>query len=120
MLLSTKQAIFAHNIAKLIIWVNSIGDRVTFGEAYRTIEQAELNARAGKGISNSLHIDRLAVDLNLYVAGVYQTGSESYRHMGAYWKSLDPLNRWGGDFVDEKGRAKPDGNHFSMEHAGRK
>jgi hypothetical protein len=52
------------------------------------------------------------VDFNLFVAGVYMTNSGAYKPIGEYWKSLNPLNRWGGDFT------KPDGNHFSMEHEG--
>jgi hypothetical protein len=38
--------------------------------------------------------------------------SEVYRPAGEYWKSLHPLNRWGGDIPG-------DGNHFSMSPDGR-
>lgn len=114
MKLSTDQQEFCHDIAKLIIWANSIGDRLTFGEAWRPQFVCEYYADHGKGISNSLHMERLAVDLNLFVNGVYQPNTEAYRHLGAYWKTLNPKNCWGGDF------SKPDGNHFSRGYAGRK
>lgn len=110
--LGEKQRLFAYNQGKFIIWCYTHGYELTFGEAERTAEQAKLNALHGTGIANSLHMRRLAVDWNLFIGGVYQTMSEAYRPLGEYWKSLHPLNRWGGDF------SKPDGNHFSMEHDG--
>lgn len=119
MTLGEKQRTFAGNIGKLIVWAYENDYEVTFGEATRTPEQAALNARTGKGIANSLHIKRLAVDLNLFIdttyggdEDIYQPNSDAYEPLGTYWKSLDPLNRWGGDF------SRPDGNHFSMEHEG--
>lgn len=119
MTLGEKQRLFTFNIAKLITWAYLNDYELSFSEAYRTPQQAALNATSGKGISNSLHTKRLAIDLNLFVDSslegdedIYATDSESHRPLGEYWKSLHPLNRWGGDF------SKPDGNHYSMEHEG--
>ena len=114
MTLGQMQRIFVRNIASLIIWAYENGYELTFGEAFRTKEQAELNAKAGKGIALSVHMDRLGIDFNLFVNGVYKTKTEDYAPMGTAWKNLHPLNRWGGDFVKLK-----DGNHFSMEWQGR-
>ncbi|EFL5592385.1 M15 family metallopeptidase, partial [Escherichia coli] len=72
MKLSEKQQLFAVMIADLIHWAQEHGYRLTFGEAYRTPEQAALNAKSGKGIRNSLHTLRLAVDFNLFINGEYQ------------------------------------------------
>ena len=113
MKLGEKQRRFVELVARLIEWSYASGYELTFGECYRTPEQAALNAKSGAGISNSLHTKRLAIDLNLFIDGVYQDRSEDYRALGDYWKSLDPLCRWGGDF-----KSRPDGNHFSMEHEG--
>jgi uncharacterized protein YcbK (DUF882 family) len=63
--LQSKQSRFARMVAALIVKATELGYEVTFGEAYRTPEQAALNAKSGKGISNSLHTERLAIDLNL-------------------------------------------------------
>lgn len=119
MTLGEKQRIFAENIGKLIQWCYVNDFEVTFGEATRPPEVAKIYAQQGRGITNSLHRIRLAVDLNLFVditeggdEDIYMPNSEAYRPLGDYWKSLDALNRWGGDF------SKPDGNHFSMEHNG--
>ncbi|HEN3636319.1 TPA: M15 family metallopeptidase [Yersinia enterocolitica] len=111
MTLSEKQAVFTVMIAQLINWADEHGYRLTFGEAYRTPEQAALNAKNGKGITNSLHTQRLAVDFNLFVNGQYQTNTEAYKPLGEYWESIG--GTWGGRF-----KSNPDGNHFSFEHNG--
>ncbi|EHY4025916.1 M15 family metallopeptidase, partial [Escherichia coli] len=101
---------FAVMIADLIHWAQEHGYRLTFGEAYRTPEQAALNAKTGKGIRNSLHTLRLAVDFNLFINGEYQTDTDAYRPLGEYWESIG--GTWGGRF------SRADGNHFSLEHNG--
>jgi len=113
--LGEKQRIFAYHVGLLIAWAYQRGYHLTFGDAYRSPEQAALNAQAGIGIAGSLHTHRLAVDLNLFRDGRYLTASEDHQPLGHYWKSLHALNRWGGDF-----KPRPDGNHYSMEHEGRK
>ncbi|EOK1817969.1 M15 family metallopeptidase [Escherichia coli] len=110
MKLSEKQQLFAVMIADLIHWAQEHGYRLTFGEAYRTPEQAALNAKSGKGIRNSLHTLRLAVDFNLFINGKYQADTDAYRPLGEYWESIG--GAWGGRF------SRADGNHFSLEHNG--
>lgn len=111
--LSSQQCRFTELIGQLIAWAYANGYELTFGDAYRDPRLAALDAAEGKGIVNTLHSKRLAVDFNLFIGGVYQPLSEKYEPLGIYWKSLHPLCRWGGDF-----RPKPDGNHFSMEYGG--
>lgn len=111
MTLSEKQQLFVYMIAQLISYAQDKGLRLTFGEAYRTPEQAALNAKKGSGIANSLHTSRLAVDFNLFINGVYKTRTEDYRPLGEYWESIG--GTWGGRF-----KTNPDGNHFSLEHNG--
>lgn len=105
-----KQKRFAAMAAELIRKANQMGFGVTLGEAWRTPEQAKLNAQKKTGIKNSLHCDRLAIDINLFADDVYLTNSESYQQLGEYWESIG--GTWGGRFGD--------GNHFSLEHNGRK
>ncbi|MBC4010444.1 M15 family metallopeptidase [Morganella morganii] len=107
-----KQNTFTGMVAKLIVFAQSKGYKLTFGEAYRTPEQAKLNAKAGSGISNSLHTQRLAVDFNLFDAsGKWLTATSDFTELGEYWESLG--GSWGGRF-----KTRPDGNHFSLEHNG--
>lgn len=112
MRLGDKQRIFTRNIAFLIEWAYKEGYELSFAEAYRTPAQAELNAKNGTGISTSLHISRLAVDLNLFKDKKYLRKTSDHEALGLFWESLHELNRWGGRFND--------GNHYSMEHQGRK
>ncbi len=106
MKLSDHQWEFLKDVAMLIEWASANGYKLTGAELYRTPEQAVLNAKKGTGIADSLHTKRLAVDFNLFIDGNYQTDSMSHKPLGDYWKSLSPLNRWGGDF------SRPDGNHY--------
>jgi hypothetical protein len=108
--LGKKQRQFTRMIADLIIWAYEHGYELTFAEAYRTPEQAALNAKAGKGISTSLHLDRLAVDFNLFKGGVYLTQTDHHQPLGEYWESIG--GSWGGRFND--------GNHYSLAHNGRR
>lgn len=103
---------FTEMVGQLIIYAYSQGVELTFGEAFRTPEQAALNAASGAGIAHSLHTERLAVDLNLFVRGAYCTDTAGYEPLGVYWESLG--GSWGGRF------SKPDGNHFSLAYEGRK
>jgi len=105
---------FSVDAARLILKAAELGYGVTLGEAYRTPEQALINAQNGTGTANSLHPDRLAIDLNLFRDGRYITGSEGHRELAAWWKSLGPSHRAGIDFKDRYGRPKPDPNHYSI------
>lgn len=118
--LVAKQVKFTHMVMSLLVHIYSRlpGYTVTFGEAYRTPEQAAWNAAKGSGISQSLHTDRLAIDLILRINGILQTDSAAYLPLGEYWESIG--GSWGGRFKAADGTPKPDGNHFSLEHAGRK
>lgn len=107
---SDLQQQFVLNVSRLIGHIYDHKYTCTFGEAYRTPEQAAIYAEEGKGIVNSQHCKRLAIDLNLFDAlGRYLTDVEDYRQFGAYWKALDHHNRWGGDFH------LLDGNHFEVD-----
>ena len=78
------------------------------------------NTTAPTGFKGSLHPKRLAIDLNLFIDGKYQRSTKAHEKLGKFWKGLHPLCRWGGDFRDAKGKPKPDGNHYSIEHRGHK
>ncbi len=112
--LRQKQSRFAGYVALLIQYAAARGYEVTFGEAWRTPEQARANAAAGTGIANSLHVDRLAIDLNLFRDGHWLSSTKAHEPLGEFWESLSVDCRWGGRFT------RPDGNHYSIEHQGRK
>lgn len=94
---------------RLIEFCNEKGYQLTWSETYRTPEQAMMNAQNGSGITHSLHLIRLAVDLNLFKDGQLLSSVEDYKPLGEFWKSLDPRCCWGGDF-----QSLPDADHFSL------
>jgi len=114
MTLREAQSLHVRLTAILIDYIYQEGYEATWGETVRSKAQAEANAQSGAGISNSLHLIGLAVDINLFKDGVYLPSTEAHAVFGAYWRSLHALARWGGDFPH-----KPDGNHYSITWEGR-
>ena len=112
MSLNAKQVEFTRNVGKLLQYASLSSQPVILAEAYRTPYQAAEYARTGKGIKNSAHCKKLAVDLFRFRDGTVSWHWHDYQSLGRYWCSLDPLNRWGGDFKNR------DAVHFSMEHNG--
>lgn len=113
MTLGEQQRLFVRLVGDLIAYAYASGYELTFGDAYRDPRLAALNAAQGKGIANSLHSQRLAIDFNLFKDGVWLQKTEDFAALGAHWKTLHPLCCWGGDF-----KTIPDGNHFSMSYGG--
>lgn len=108
--LRQKQSRFALMLADLLLQSARMGYEITLGEAYRSPEEATRLAKAGKGVVNSLHTQRLAIDLNLFKEGRYLSSSEAHRPLGEWWEEQG--GTWGGRFGD--------GNHYSLAHGGRK
>lgn len=111
--MSKLQEEFAQAAGKLIAQAAVMGYTVTLGEAWRTPQQAQWNADHGTGIAHSLHLERLAIDLNFFKNEVLIKDGSQLKDMGEWWKALGPMYRWGGDFVH-----LPDGNHFSLSPDG--
>ena len=142
MTLREMQMLFAELAGRLPGQARALGfDGVTLGEAYRSDEQAVINALGEQGrarlvayleqrpefhalalaIANngknngillSVHRDRLAVDLNLFRGGQWQSDGEVHRPLGEWWENQHELRRWGGRFRDA--------NQYSLEFNGRK
>lgn len=110
-----KQAFFAFKLCGLIYFLKSQGYLVTLGEAYRPKETAELYAKQGRGIANSLHTIRLAIDLEIFSDGRRLIDFDEWEEAGRYWeKQSEGEFRccWGGRFK------RQDVFHFSVEHGG--
>jgi len=115
MTLSQEQQVFVQHISRLILFANSRGINLTFGEAYRSTDQQSLyfngytletkdnslelvkTTKKSKTM-NSLHLKRLAVDFNFFIGGELTYEKEMLQEVGDYWESLDVKNRWGGNF----------------------
>jgi|SRR5665213_914045 len=114
MSLSALQMEFAQAAALLIEKAAELGYGVTLGDAYRSPAQAAMNAADGTGVANSLHCDRLAIDINLFKGDVYITDDTGHKDLGAWWKTQGPNYKWGGDIQ----RPRADPNHYSLSPDG--
>lgn len=110
--LRQKQVRFARLVPRLIDKAFEMGFEVTLGETWRPQVTADYYRSQGRGISNSLHLDKLAIDLNLFKNGQLITDSEGHRPLGEWWEAQGPDHAWGGRFQD--------GNHYSITYMGRK
>ena len=112
MRLGEAQRLFARRLPRLIDYINDNGYECTLGDAYRDPRShGKMGHTKVYGQPKSAHKQRLAIDLNLFLDGVYLTDSESYRLFAEYWVSLDPENHVSGiDFNDA--------NHFSFRYNG--
>jgi len=106
---------FTKDIALLINRATELEVKLSFGEAYRTIDQQllyyygmnvrtedkRLNLLSGKTRSKTLysnHMKRLAVDFNFFINNKLTYTDPLIEELGQYWESLDKHNRWGGNF----------------------
>lgn len=111
--LHQRQVLHTLLTSELIAWAATQGMNLTWGETYRVPAQAAANAASGAGIANSLHIQRLAVDFQLFDAqGKYLTDASAYKPLADYWLTLDPLCCAGYYFHS------CDADHFSITHNG--
>ncbi len=108
MSINREQAIFLQHVAELIRKASDYGLMLTGGELYRTPEQQALHVRNGRSKTmDSQHLKRMAIDLNFFqeepdgsLRLVYD--GEHVSRLGAFWESLDPANRWGGNWSSFK------------------
>jgi len=118
MTLSDKQFLFLKNVGQLIDYAIQHGYKLTFGEAYRPQLMQEHYYNTGKSKTlNSQHGKRLAIDFNVFLNGKYTTRYEHVKQLGDFWESLNPLNRWGGDWNgnDVQDEDFIDTPHFEMK-----
>ena len=88
------------DVALLIQFAANRGYKLTGNWLYRnTAANASVN-----GSPTSKHLDRKAIDLNLFDGQVFLQDTADHAELGAFWESLRPVNRWGGRFND--------GNHY--------
>jgi hypothetical protein len=111
-ILGQKQELFSRLLPRLIDKAHSLGFEVRLKELQRPEEMAEIYSERGMGVSNSLHLSGLAIDLVLFKRGQPLVDTADYLELGEFWESLDILCAWGGRFGD--------GGHFSVKHRGYK
>jgi len=107
MKLSDQQFEFAKDCVLLELWMINHGYKFTYGEAWRPDEMQKIYYEQGKSKIKERggpHGYRLARDYNIWVNGKLTYAKEILQPIGDFWESLNPLNRWGGnykgDFID--------------------
>ena len=111
MKLGDKQRMFTWMISQLINYIYMNEYQATFEDAYRDPRLfGAIGEDLGYGRLRSNHKIRLAIDLNLFKDGKYLTETSDHEKFGIFWESIG--GSWGGRFKD--------GNHYSLEHEGRR
>lgn len=122
MKLSEKQFIFSCMVGRFLSRICGCsaitGLTVSIGDVSRSQYQQKHNVKLGLSKTfDSKHCKRLAIDLNLFLHGVYVTQAEPYRSLGLIWESLG--GRWGGRFgvkkKDYETKIGWDSNHFEYK-----
>lgn len=113
MSLGKEQESFSRDLTQLLTWLFKNGYEVRMGEVERTKEQQAIYLRTGRSkTANSMHLKRLAADLFIFKDGKWLTSKADLQAVGEYWESLDPTNRWGGNF-----KSFTDTPHFERNFA---
>lgn len=99
MSLSQEQAAFLLDACKLIQHATDLGFMVTGGELSRSPEQQAIYVKTKRSKTMmSNHLKRCAIDLNFFKDGRIVWDRSTLAPLGAFWESLNPKNRWGGNF----------------------
>ena len=95
--LVSKQWLFLKDLTELLAFIKDNNLMATGGELWRTREQQSIYVK--KGLSktmNSLHLSRLAIDLNFFdISGAL---IECPQMVGDFWEALSLQNEWGGNW----------------------
>jgi hypothetical protein len=101
--LRAEQSAFVKDVTKLLVFIESKGIEVTFGEALRTIYQQKEYIRTGKSKTmHSKHLKKLAIDLNFFIDGKLSYSKKDLQEIGDYWESLNEKNSWGRNWKNFK------------------
>jgi len=113
MRLGEKQELFSKLIAQHILWLIKQGYQVRGGDWFRDPRvHGHVGEKESYSAAYSMHKSKCALDINLFKDGKYLTKTADHKFSGEKWESRHGLCAWGGRWED--------GNHYSLEHEGRK
>jgi len=99
MSLRKEQSQFSRDFAEFIIWLYAEGYEVTDGEAWRPPEMQRIYVDTGRSKTmESLHLRRLAKDINIFKDGVLLSSKSELQFAGNKWESMSAANTWGGNW----------------------
>jgi hypothetical protein len=115
MTLGQEQEAFATDVTVLLIQAWKMGYKVRIGEVWRPIEMQRIYVQQGRSKTmNSMHMKKCAIDLILLRDGII-CSREQIKPLGEFWESINPKNRWGGNWrglVDAGKSSFVDAPHF--------
>jgi hypothetical protein len=118
MSLGQEQETFAKQVVQLLNKAWELGYAVRLGEVLRPLEMQQIYVNTGRSKTlDSQHIKKLAIDLVLLKDDLICT-REQIKPLGDWWESLDPRNRWGGNWrglVDSGKSHFVDAPHFERQ-----
>jgi hypothetical protein len=98
MTLGQEQEAFVVDLMKLIATILNTGCTVRMGEVLRPVEMQAIYVKNGRSKTmNSMHLKKCAADLVILRDGKILT-REQTKTFGDFWESLNPKNRWGGNW----------------------
>lgn len=104
-----EQHAFLQDIAKLVQKAEELGFIITGGELFRTPDQQAIYLKTGRSTTMaSKHLQRLALDLNIFVKQTDGSATLTYdiptlKPLGDFWEQLSPgKNSWGGNWKSFK------------------
>ena len=94
-----EQSEFSKDLHKLLGFLIDRNIKFSIGEVYRTRQQQNIYVATGLSQTwNSMHLKKLAVDLNIIIDNALTYSKKDLQFVGDYWTSLNSKNRWGGNF----------------------
>ena len=104
MSLVDEQAAFLLDVVKLIQKATELGFKVTGKELQRSLEEQKKFVREGRSKTlRSNHLNCTAIDLYFFINDENNKNKLTYdiallKPIGDFWESLNPKNRWGGNW----------------------
>jgi len=115
--LSDQQFEFGRDVVLLLLFLQRNGIKYSIGECWRRRElQKALKEKGWSNTEEGGHQDKLAIDIFMWIDGIFigytWENRDRLLFVGNFWKSLNPLNVWGGDWCINE---KPDLVHFERK-----
>ena len=123
MSLSDQQYEFGKDVILLLMFLHRKGIKYSLGECWRRPEtQRILKEKGYSNVEGGGHQDKLAIDIFMWLNGKFMGYTWENRDrlifVGDFWKSLNPLNVWGGDWaIKTKSGLVSDLVHFERRRA---
>lgn len=103
MSLWVEQVAFGQDLFKLLNYINQLGYAWVLGEVQRPVEMQKIYVETGRSKTMlSDHLHKTAADIHIFTLEGELVLDSRLQPLGDYWQSLNPKNRWGGNWSSFK------------------